>query len=166
MPVVGSDPRGRGQADSFFIELPKQNVEQRTYSAKKMRAMCGSENIEKAARRIGRHENALSNKLAPRHKLADQKQNAKPGRHCPQIAKTEMIEAGKGAARALQRKTAQHKRRRVSPQKLWEMNANPISIPSNSFSGTYLPDWWALITCSGARCCGTKSSATSGTLNS
>src|SRR5712664_2975056 len=30
----------------------------------------------------------------------------------------------------------------------------------------YSPDWRALTTCSGARCCGTKSSATSGTLNS
>src|SRR5260370_39764222 len=30
----------------------------------------------------------------------------------------------------------------------------------------YSPDWRALTTCSGARRCGTKSSATSGTLNS
>src|SRR5437016_4704312 len=149
MPVVGNDLRGRGQRNAGTVEFANQNVKQRADSTEEMHAMGGSENgAETAGEGHEEHQN---------------------GNNTESDAGVVAIRRGRtGAAALVVVPTAWGRGGAASSSSdvvHYEFDVRKCGCARHG-DLPYSTDSRALAPCSGARCCGRKSSATSGTLNS
>src|SRR5277367_5167532 len=82
------------------MSRPESDIQEREDSADKVQAVRGSENIEKAAGRVGCEKNARGCKLTPGDYLAEQKEDSENGGDAPPVTKARVVVCEKARAGA------------------------------------------------------------------
>src|SRR5277367_3678634 len=110
------------------MSRPESDIQEREDSADKVQAVRGSENIEKAAGRVGCEKNARGCELAPGDYLADKKENSENRGDAPPVAKACVVVSEKARAGASERETAGDENCRIEPKNSRHIERHPCAV--------------------------------------